>query len=144
MSIEIRMPRLVDTMTQGAVVAWRKNEGESVQAGEVIAEVEVDKATVDLEAPEAGILARIVVPAGSEKVEVGEVLAVLDKSGGPALAATREPAAAAVAAPIRENGHPSQPAQSAPALSGASIAPLPLPIARDEIEASPLARSMAL
>jgi pyruvate dehydrogenase E2 component (dihydrolipoamide acetyltransferase) len=69
MSIEIRMPRLVDTMTEGAVVAWRKQEGESVQAGEVVAEVEVDKATVDLEAPEAGVLARIVVPAGSEKVQ---------------------------------------------------------------------------
>ena len=54
MSIEIRMPRLVDTMTQGSVVAWRKREGEPVQAGEVIAEIEVDKATVDLESPGMG------------------------------------------------------------------------------------------
>ena len=65
MPIEIRMPRLVDTMTQGAVVAWRKREGELVRAGEVIAEIEADKATVDLEAPGAGTLARIIVPVGA-------------------------------------------------------------------------------
>ncbi|MBV8309543.1 MAG: hypothetical protein JO344_03995, partial [Planctomycetaceae bacterium] len=69
MSIEIRMPRLVDTMTQGAVVAWRKQEGERVRAGEVIAEIEAEKATVDLEAPGDGTLARIIVPVGAGKVD---------------------------------------------------------------------------
>ncbi|MGZ3302140.1 MAG: biotin/lipoyl-containing protein, partial [Isosphaeraceae bacterium] len=93
MPIEIRMPRLVDTMTQGAVVAWRKKEGERVRAGEVIAEIEVDKATVDLEAPGDGTLARIIVPVGEEKVEVGRVLAVLDEIGQMAPASNDQPSA---------------------------------------------------
>ena len=94
MPIEIRMPRLVDTMTQGAVVAWRKKEGERVRAGEVIAEIEADKATVDLEAPGDGTLARIIVPVGAEKVEVGRVLAVLDEIGQMAPASNDQPSAA--------------------------------------------------
>lgn len=81
MPIEIRMPRLADTMTQGTVVAWRKREGAQVRAGEVIAEIEADKATVDLEAPGNGTLTRIIVPAGVGQVEVGRVLAVLDEIG---------------------------------------------------------------
>ena len=58
MPTEIRMPRLIDSMTQGAVVAWRKREGDPVQAGEAIAEIEADKTTVDLESPAAGRLSR--------------------------------------------------------------------------------------
>ena len=102
MSIEIRMPRLVDTMTQGSVVAWRKREGEPVQAGEVIAEIEADKATVDLESPGDGTLARIIVAAGAENVAVGQVLAIL------------APAGQAVADPMLEPA----PGPSAPARSG--------------------------
>ncbi|MGC8641167.1 MAG: lipoyl domain-containing protein, partial [Isosphaeraceae bacterium] len=75
MPIEIRMPRLVDSMSSGTVLAWRKREGEPVRAGEAIAEIEVDKATVNLESPGAGTLTTIIVPAGTEKVEVGRVLA---------------------------------------------------------------------
>ena len=60
MPTEIRMPRLIDSMTQGAVVAWRKREGDPVQAGEVIAEIEADKTTVDLESPAAGRSLKIV------------------------------------------------------------------------------------
>lgn len=78
MPTEIRMPRLVDAMVQGAVVAWRKGEGDRVRAGEVIAEIEADKTTVDLESPAEGILSRILVPAGAGHVAVGEVLAVLE------------------------------------------------------------------
>ena len=81
MPIEIRMPRLVDSMTHGAVVVWRTREGERVMAGDVIAEIEIDKTTADLEAPDAGTLIRIEVPAGSEKVEVGTVLAILEPGG---------------------------------------------------------------
>src|SRR4051812_16964233 len=93
MPTEIRMPRLVDSMTEGAVVAWRAREGEPVAAGEVIAEIEVDKTTVDLKAPEAGTLARIVAPAGSEKIEVGAVLAILEPGGQPTAATIEAPAA---------------------------------------------------
>ena len=77
MPIEIRMPRLVDSMTHGGLVAWRKGEGEKVRTGEVIAEIEADKTTVDLESPCDGTIERILMPAGTEKVEVGTLLAVL-------------------------------------------------------------------
>jgi pyruvate dehydrogenase E2 component (dihydrolipoamide acetyltransferase) len=81
MPIEISMPRVLDSMTHGAVAAWRKREGELVRAGEVLAEIEADKTTVDLESPGDGTLAKILVPAGTEKVEVGALLAVLDEPG---------------------------------------------------------------
>jgi pyruvate dehydrogenase E2 component (dihydrolipoamide acetyltransferase) len=144
MPTEIRMPRLVDTMTQGAVVAWRKREGEPVQSGEVIAEIEADKTTVDLEAPEAGMLARIVVPAGSEKVQVGEVLAILEQSDGSAATLTQKPAAASVSVTAlnRDNGHPAQPAENATDSTESVIAPVPM--FHTEVEASPLAQSMAV
>src|SRR5271157_2053059 len=114
MPIEIRMPRLVDTMTQGAVVAWRKREGELVRAGEVIAEIEADKATVDLEAPGAGTLARIIVPVGAGKVEVGRVLAVLDEIGQMAPASIEQPSAAL---PPVSDGNEVKPAQPAVAIT---------------------------
>ena len=80
MPIEIRM-RLTDSMTEGVVVAWRKREGEPVRAGEVIAEIQADKTTVDFEAPDDGTLGRIVTPAGAEAVKVGDVLAILHRPG---------------------------------------------------------------
>src|SRR3954471_3922352 len=76
MPAEITMPQLSDTMTEGTVVKWNKKEGDKVKAGEEIAEVETDKATMPMEAFESGTLAAILVKEG-EKVEVGGVLAVL-------------------------------------------------------------------
>src|SRR3954454_24674958 len=108
------MPRLADSMTQGAVVAWRKRQGEPVRVGEVIAEIEVDKTTVDLESPEAGTHARIVVPAGSGKIDVGQVLAVLEATEAPALAIGRQPAASASITPNRDKRSPPPAAQSDP------------------------------
>jgi pyruvate dehydrogenase E2 component (dihydrolipoamide acetyltransferase) len=142
-SSEIRMPRLTDSMTQGAVVAWRKKQGEPVRAGEVIAEIEVDKATVDLESPEAGTLARIVVPAGSGKIDVGQVLAVLKASEAPALAIGQQPAASASIAPNCDKRLP----RAAPAArsdpNSAWSSAVTLPARSDDVPASPLARSMA-
>jgi pyruvate dehydrogenase E2 component (dihydrolipoamide acetyltransferase) len=142
-SIEIRMPRLADSMTQGAVVAWRRRQGEQVQAGEVIAEIEVDKATVDLEAPEAGTLARIVVPAGSGKIDVGQVLAVLKATDAPALAIGQQPAASASIAPNcdERRPRPAPAARSDPNSAWSSA--VTLPARSDDVPASPLARSMA-
>src|SRR3954471_20358137 len=76
MPAEITMPQLSDTMTEGTVVKWNKKEGDKVRAGEEVAEVETDKATMPMEAFESGTLAAILVKEG-EKVEVGGVLAVL-------------------------------------------------------------------
>jgi len=142
MPTEIRMPRLVDSMTEGAVVAWRTREGESVTAGEVIAEIEVDKTTADLQAPDSGTLTKIVVPAGSEKVEVGAVLAVLEQNG-PALAVVREPASASLGPTNGGYVEVEEPAKTAPHLVGGSVEPMAA-LRQVAVQASPLARSMAL
>src|SRR3954463_7251189 len=76
MPIEITMPQLSDTMSEGTVVKWHKKEGDKVKAGEEIADVETDKATMPMEAFEGGTLAAIVVPEGG-KVNVGDTIAVL-------------------------------------------------------------------
>src|SRR6476661_7741326 len=76
MPVEVTMPQLSDTMSEGTVVKWHKKEGDKVKAGEEIADVETDKATMPMEAFEGGTLAAIVVPEGG-KVNVGDTIAVL-------------------------------------------------------------------
>jgi pyruvate dehydrogenase E2 component (dihydrolipoamide acetyltransferase) len=77
---ELTMPKLSDTMTEGTVVAWKKKKGEQVTAGEVIAEIETDKATMEWESPEDGVLSEIFVEEGG-KVEVGEKIAFIGEKG---------------------------------------------------------------
>ncbi|TPJ72992.1 pyruvate dehydrogenase complex E1 component subunit beta [Mesorhizobium sp. B2-6-2] len=103
MPIEILMPALSPTMEEGNLSKWLKNEGDKVVAGDVIAEIETDKATMEVEAVDEGTLAKIVVPAGSEGVKVNAVIAVLavdgedvDKAGE---GVGEEPAKAEKAAP---------------------------------------------
>jgi pyruvate dehydrogenase E2 component (dihydrolipoyllysine-residue acetyltransferase) len=142
MPIEIRMPRLVDSMTQGTVLVWRKQEGDPVRAGEAIAEIEVDKATVDLESPGDGTLAKIIVTAGTEKVEVGRVLAVLREEPQPTILRTGEQATVSSRVSEKDNGHPvgSEPAAALPSpIADTSTGTL----ATGEVNASPLALSMA-
>ncbi len=74
MATEIKLPALAPSMTEGNVARWAKKEGESVSAGEIIAEIETDKAVVELESPAAGVLGRIVVPAGTNGVKVETVI----------------------------------------------------------------------
>src|SRR5689334_19140413 len=76
MPVEITMPQQSDTMTEGTVVKWRKNEGDKVKAGEIVAEIETDKAVMEMESFEGGTLAHVAVKEG-EKAPVGAVLAVL-------------------------------------------------------------------
>src|SRR5438045_964767 len=80
MSVQITMPQLSDTMTEGTVVKWHKKEGDKVRAGEELADVETDKATMPMEAYESGILAHIAVPEG-QKVKIGEVLGLIATAG---------------------------------------------------------------
>ena len=77
---EIQMPKLSDTMTEGTLVAWKKKKGDKVSTGEVIAEIETDKATMEWESPEDGTLTEIYVPEGG-KVEVGEKIAFIGTEG---------------------------------------------------------------
>ncbi|MDX8443772.1 pyruvate dehydrogenase complex E1 component subunit beta [Mesorhizobium australafricanum] len=81
MPIEILMPALSPTMEEGNLSKWLKNEGDKIVAGDVIAEIETDKATMEVEAVDEGTLAKIVVPAGTEGVKVNAVIAVLAVDG---------------------------------------------------------------
>jgi pyruvate dehydrogenase E2 component (dihydrolipoamide acetyltransferase) len=77
---EIQMPKLSDTMTEGTLVAWKKKKGDKVSAGEVIAEIETDKATMEWESPEDGTLSDIYVQEGG-KVNVGDKIAFIEEEG---------------------------------------------------------------
>src|SRR2546430_2136644 len=77
---EIQMPKLSDTMTEGTLVAWKKKKGDKVSAGDVIAEIETDKATMEWESPDDGTLTEIYVEEGG-KVEVGQRIAFIGEEG---------------------------------------------------------------
>jgi pyruvate dehydrogenase E2 component (dihydrolipoamide acetyltransferase) len=82
MSIEVKMPKLSDSMTEAAVVTWIRKVGDTVAAGDPIAELETDKSTVDLEAPASGRISEILVSEGTEGVPVGMLLAVIEDGAG--------------------------------------------------------------
>ncbi|WP_017664122.1 pyruvate dehydrogenase complex E1 component subunit beta [Porphyrobacter sp. AAP82] len=99
MGIELKMPALSPTMEQGTLAKWLKQEGDKIAPGDIIAEIETDKATMEFEAIDEGVLEKILVPAGTEDVAVGAVIALIvgeGESGGEAAAPA--PAAAPVAA----------------------------------------------
>src|SRR5512140_759240 len=86
---EIQMPKLSDTMTEGTLVAWKKKKGDQVSAGEVLAEIETDKATMEWESPEDGTLTEIYVQEGG-KVNVGDKIAFIGGEGEEAAKAEQE------------------------------------------------------
>ncbi|MDA1151635.1 MAG: pyruvate dehydrogenase complex dihydrolipoamide acetyltransferase [Proteobacteria bacterium] len=81
MAIEIKMPALSPTMTSGTVAKWLVGEGDQVNSGDVIAEIETDKATMEVESVDDGVMAKILIQAGSENVAVGAVIAMLAADG---------------------------------------------------------------
>ena len=81
MPIEIRMPALSPTMTEGNLARWLKKEGDEVHSGDVIAEIETDKATMEVEATDAGTLGKILVPEGTADVAVNTPIAVILSEG---------------------------------------------------------------
>src|SRR5215813_9402285 len=94
MSINILMPALSPTMTEGKLAKWHVKEGDAVKSGQVICEIETDKATMEVEAVDEGKVGQIVVPEGAEGVKVNAVIAILLEEGE-----TGVPAGAAVTAP---------------------------------------------
>ena len=132
MPINILMPALSPTMTEGNLAKWLKNEGDTVEAGDVIAEIETDKATMEVEAVDEGVLGKIVVPEGSEGVAVNAVIGVLIAEGEDAAEIADTPAPAEKPAPAAEAA-PQGAAETPPA----GLAP------EERIAASPLARRMA-
>ncbi|MGO9133698.1 MAG: biotin/lipoyl-containing protein, partial [Methylovirgula sp.] len=101
MSINILMPALSPTMEQGKLAKWLKKEGDKIKSGDVLAEIETDKATMEVEAIDEGVLAKIVVPEGTENVAVNSLIGVIAADGEPITisAPTAAPAAAAAPAP---------------------------------------------
>ncbi|NUB23788.1 pyruvate dehydrogenase complex dihydrolipoamide acetyltransferase [Azospirillum brasilense] len=142
MTIQILMPALSPTMTEGNLAKWLKKEGDAVKSGDVIAEIETDKATMEVEAADEGRLGKILVQAGTQGVAVNTPIAVLLEEGEDdsalAKAAAPAPAAAPAAAPA--------PAASAPAAAPAPLAaaaPAPAAQGGGRVFASPLARRLA-
>src|SRR6516165_10106530 len=81
MATEVLMPALSPTMTEGKIARWVKNEGDEVRAGDVLAEIETDKATMEVEAVDEGVLAKIVIPEGTEHVAVNTPIALIASNG---------------------------------------------------------------
>ncbi len=77
MTTQILMPALSPTMTEGKLAKWLKKEGDKIKAGDLIAEIETDKATMEMEAVDEGTLGKILIPAGTEKVAVNAPIGVL-------------------------------------------------------------------
>jgi pyruvate dehydrogenase E1 component beta subunit len=101
MPIELKMPALSPTMEEGTLAKWLVKEGDAVQSGDVLAEIETDKATMEFEAVDEGTVAKIVIPEGTDGVKVGEVIALIAAEGEDASAASA-PAPAAKAKPAVE------------------------------------------
>ena len=106
MPTNITMPALSPTMTEGNLAKWLKKEGDKVKAGDVIAEIETDKATMEVEAVDEGILGKILVPAGTQKVPVNDVIAILLEEGEGADAIKAGPKPAAIRKDISLKGSP--------------------------------------
>jgi len=131
----IEMPKLSDTMTEGTLAKWRKKEGDKVVTGDIIAEVETDKATMEMEAFDDGVLHKILIPDGG-KVPVGGHLAILLGEGEDASSVGKEPAAKPAAAkkadaPAAEKKTAAPAAASAPDNSRVKASPLAKKIAKE-------------
>jgi pyruvate dehydrogenase E2 component (dihydrolipoamide acetyltransferase) len=147
MPIELKMPALSPTMEEGTLAKWLVKEGDKVSSGDLLAEIETDKATMEFEAVDEGTIAKIVVPEGTDEVKVGAVIAILAGEGEDAGAAASAPTAAK---PVAKDGGETgagQPATEAkaapPAPQPAASTPQPKPDTGDRIKASPLARRLA-
>jgi pyruvate dehydrogenase E2 component (dihydrolipoamide acetyltransferase) len=148
MPINITMPALSPTMEEGNLSKWLVKEGDTVKSGDVIAEIETDKATMEVEAVDEGTVARIVVPAGSEGVKVNTLIAVLAADGEDVAAAAAATGGAAKAespkaeAP-KEAEKPAAAAAPAPAASAPAQAAASSPRVGNGLFSSPLARRIA-
>jgi pyruvate dehydrogenase E2 component (dihydrolipoamide acetyltransferase) len=126
MPINILMPALSPTMEKGNLAKWLKKEGDKVKSGDVIAEIETDKATMEVEAVDEGTIAKILVPEGTQDVPVNDVIAVLAGDGEDVKSA----GASAGAAPAKAEAPPPKPASPPPAAASApAAAPAPKPTA---------------
>jgi pyruvate dehydrogenase E2 component (dihydrolipoamide acetyltransferase) len=145
MPIELKMPALSPTMEEGTLAKWLVKEGDAVQSGDLLAEIETDKATMEFEAVDEGVISKILVAEGSDGVKVGTPIALMAGEGESA--ATPAPKPDATPAPKKEEP---KPAAAPPAKGGGETPPAPPePAAAPKadtgtrIKASPLARRLA-
>ena len=128
MAIELKMPALSPTMEEGTLARWLVKVGDEITSGDIMAEIETDKATMEFEAVDEGTLAAILVEEGTENVSVGTVIAMLAEDGED-VGDVSAPAASSAPAPVAKE-------QSEPAAKAAPVSP-------DSPKASPLARRIA-
>ncbi|HEU0316053.1 MAG TPA: biotin/lipoyl-containing protein, partial [Solirubrobacteraceae bacterium] len=132
--IEIKMPRLSDTMEEGAIATWHKKPGDPVAVGDVLVEIETDKAVMEYEAYQAGTLAEILVPEG-ENADIGAPIALLDDGTGLGDGA----GGTAPSAPAQASPAPATPAQASPAQAPERKQEPPAPPAAPPAPAQPSA-----
>jgi len=159
MPIELKMPALSPTMEEGTLAKWLVKEGDTVKSGDLLAEIETDKATMEFEAVDEGVISKILVAEGSDGVKVGTPIALMAGEGesieSPAPAPAPAPAPKPAAAPKKEEPAPAAPPPAKPVASKVeggggetpAAAPDVAPAAKaeigDRIKASPLARRLA-
>ena len=141
MPIEILMPALSPTMEEGTLAKWLVSEGDSVSSGDILCEIETDKATMEFEAVDEGVVAKILVSEGSEGVKVGTVIAIIAEEGEDVAAA----AAGGADAPAPKADPVPEKAEAAPAPKADVVPekPAAAPASGDRVKASPLARRLA-
>jgi pyruvate dehydrogenase E2 component (dihydrolipoamide acetyltransferase) len=140
MPIELKMPALSPTMEEGTLAKWLVKEGDTVKSGDLLAEIETDKATMEFEAIDEGVVSQILIAEGTDGVKVGTVIAVITGEG-------EDAGAKAVPAPAAKEEAKTEAPAPAPA-PAAAAAPTPAPAAApaasgDRIKASPLAKRLA-
>ena len=151
MPIELKMPALSPTMEEGTLAKWLVKEGDTVAAGDLLAEIETDKATMEFEAVDEGTIAKIVVAEGTDGVKVGTVIAILAAEGEDASAAASAPASAP--APAAEAPAETKAPTPTPEVKGYGVSPAeqapghpqaaPAADGGTRVKASPLARRLA-
>jgi pyruvate dehydrogenase E2 component (dihydrolipoamide acetyltransferase) len=155
MPIEILMPALSPTMTEGKIARWLKSEGDAVRSGDVLAEIETDKATMEVEAADDGRIGKILVPEGAQGIKVNQAIALLLGEGEDAsslagfaaspVADKPPPAPKTAPEPPQAAAPPPEPSSPAPPQEPATPASAPAASSRNgaRVFASPLARRMA-
>jgi pyruvate dehydrogenase E2 component (dihydrolipoamide acetyltransferase) len=144
MAINIQMPALSPTMEEGTLSKWLVKEGDTVTSGDLLAEIETDKATMEFEAVDEGVIGKILVAEGTDNVKVGAVIAVLVEDGEsvPADAGATTQAAPKADAPAQKAEAASAP-KPEPEVAKAAPAAAPASSSGDRVKASPLARRIA-
>ncbi|SEJ64001.1 pyruvate dehydrogenase E2 component (dihydrolipoamide acetyltransferase) [Sphingobium sp. AP50] len=144
MSKKIQMPALSPTMEEGTLAKWLVKEGDTVSSGDLLAEIETDKATMEFEAVDEGVIAKILVSEGSEGVKVGTVIAIIAEEGEDVATAAAGGGAAPApkADPVPEKAEAAAPAAKADAVPAKASA-APAVSSGDRVKASPLARRLA-